>query len=67
LYGSIRASFGASTSATVVVPRSPRFRLVLLLLEGTPAQELAVLRALEALGGAPMRFDFDFLGHHLPT
>src|SRR5207253_646519 len=32
LYGSIRASFGASTSATVVVPRSPRLRLVVLLL-----------------------------------
>src|SRR5207245_7259471 len=31
LYGSIRASFGTSTSATVVVPRSPRFRLVVLL------------------------------------
>src|SRR5215212_8611375 len=32
LYGSIRASFAASTSATVVVPRSPRLRFVVLLL-----------------------------------
>src|SRR5258705_15382 len=32
LYGSILASFGVSTSATVVVPRSPRFRFVVLLL-----------------------------------
>src|SRR5437773_5235511 len=32
LYGSMRASLAASTSATVVVPRSPRFRFVDLLL-----------------------------------
>src|SRR5436190_15221637 len=32
LYGSMRASFGVSTAATVVVPRSPRLRLVVLLL-----------------------------------
>src|SRR5262249_55108968 len=32
LYGSMRASFGTSTSATVVVPLSARFRLVVLLL-----------------------------------
>src|SRR4029079_2405383 len=32
LYGSIRASFGASTSATVVVPLRARFRFVVLLL-----------------------------------
>src|SRR4030095_8050683 len=32
LYGSIRASFGVSTAATVVVPRSARLRLVVLLL-----------------------------------
>src|SRR5262252_6085183 len=32
LYGSIRASLAASTSATVVVPLSARFRFVVLLL-----------------------------------
>src|SRR6266850_3579098 len=32
LYGNMRASLGASTSATVVVPRRPRFRFVDLLL-----------------------------------
>ena len=32
LYGSILASFAASASATVVVPRSARFRFVVLLL-----------------------------------
>src|SRR5438034_7867794 len=32
LYGSILASFGASAASTTVVPRSPRFRLVDLLL-----------------------------------
>src|SRR4029077_16789185 len=32
LYGSIRASFGVSTAATVVVPRRARLRLVVLLL-----------------------------------
>src|SRR5258705_12429988 len=32
LYGRILASFGVSTAAPVVVPRSPRFRFVVLLL-----------------------------------
>ena len=68
LYGSIRASFGASTSATVVVPLSFRFRFRRLagqnvLLERAAPQELPVLGSLEAFGRAAMCLELDLFRH----
>ena len=66
LYGSIRAIFGTSTAATVVVPLRPRLRFLRLagqdvLIERLAPQELAVLGPLEALGGAAVGLQFDLL------
>ncbi len=63
----MRASFGVSTLATVVVPRSPRFRFVLLLLRmcclnALPRRNFPVLVRLKRFAAPRCVLSFNFFG-----
>src|SRR6185503_20616377 len=67
LYGSMRASLGASTSATVVVPFRPRFRFLVLLLrmcclKALPRRNLPFLVRLNRFAAPRCVLIFSFFG-----
>src|SRR5262249_27673732 len=72
LYGSIRASLAASPSATVVVPRSRRFRLRVLLLRmcclnALPRRNFPFLVRLNRFAAPRCVLSFNFFGIVVPT